>query len=467
VHFPAQLPDRLEDELADWLPRQRWFAGKDREINKIAIASDTILVRGDPGLHHVLVAVHQEGSVDRYQLLLGTRRQVAGRLGHAVIFHREGLNVYDAVHDPELTREVLALMADNARRGALSFHTTPGVDLDTDLISLASPAEQSNTSLIYGESYICKIFRRVAPEINPDLELNLALTRVGCQHIPQLYGWIDDDGGATLAILSEYLATATDGWRLATASVRDFLHTIRDQGPGEDQEDVTAAEAGGDFAAEAERLGAAAAAVHHDLAVAFGVGRASVEEIRLAAAAMHRQLAEAIRVVPALRDFAAELGAAFDGLAGLDAPVAVQRIHGDFHLGQVLRSSSGWAVLDFEGEPARPVAERRAMAHPLRDVAGMLRSFEYAARYLLPTETALDSAVDQGFLEARARDWADRNRAAFCQGYAQAGGPDPAAHQVLLRAFEYDKAVYEVLYEARNRPGWLHVPLSSLNRLRD
>jgi maltokinase len=180
---------------------------------------------------------------------------------------------------------------------------------------------------------------------------------------------------------------------------------------------------------------------------------------------MHRQLAEAIEVVPRLREHRAVLAAAFDALAGLDSPVAVQRIHGDFHLGQVLRSSSGWAVLDFEGEPARPVAERRAMAHPLRDVAGMFRSFEYAARYLLPTEAALDSTVDPGILEDRARAWADHNRAAFSRGYALAGGPEPTAHEVLLRAFEYDKAVYEVLYEARNRPTWLHVPLGSLARL--
>jgi maltokinase len=458
VHSAEQLPDRLEDDLADWLPRQRWFAGKDREISKIAVVSDTVLVRGDPGLHHVLVAVHQEGSVDRYQLLLGIRSKIADRLNHALIYHRDGLHVYDAVHDPELTKVLLELMAENTRVGPLLFHTTPGSSLKSGLTSLASPAEQSNTSLIFDETYICKLFRRVPSDVNPDLELNLGLTRVGCAAIPRLYGWIEEENGGTLAILSQYLSTATDGWRLATTSVRDYLHTTP-------EEQVGPAEVGGDFAGEAERLGAAAAAVHHDLAVAFGVDSASVEEIHLAAEGMHRQLAEAIEVVPRLREHRAVLAAAFDALAGLDSPVAVQRIHGDFHLGQVLRSSSGWAVLDFEGEPARPVAERRAMAHPLRDVAGMFRSFEYAARYLLPTEAALDSTVDPGILEDRARAWADHNRAAFSRGYALAGGPEPTAHEVLLRAFEYDKAVYEVLYEARNRPTWLHVPLGSLARL--
>ncbi len=454
----AHLPDRLEDELVDWLPRQRWFAGKDREISKIAVVADTALVEGDPALHHVLVAVHQEGSVDRYQLLIGLRSRIAERLNHALIYHREGTHVYDAVHDPELTRVLLERMAEGARVGSLHFHTAPGTTLQTELSSLASPAEQTNTSLIFDEAYICKLFRRVPLEVNPDLELNLGLTRVGCTAIPKLYGWFEEESGGTLAILSEYLSAATDGWRLATASVRDYLRTDPDEqvGPGE---------VGGDFAAEAERLGIAAASVHHDLAVAFGQSTASVEQIRYAAEGMHRQLAEAIEVVPRLAGYADRLSAAFDALAGLDSPVPIQRIHGDFHLGQVLRSSAGWAVLDFEGEPARPVAVRRAMAHPLRDVAGMLRSFEYAARYLIPTETALESAADPGVAEGRASAWADRNRAAFNRGYAQGGGPEPDAHEVLLRAFEYDKAVYEVLYEARNRPTWLHVPLGSLRRL--
>jgi maltokinase len=137
----------------------------------------------------------------------------------------------------------------------------------------------------------------------------------------------------------------------------------------------------------------------------------------------------------------------------------VQRLHGDLHLGQVMRTDTGWILLDFEGEPARPIADRRAPAHPLRDVAGMLRSFEYAARYLMESRSHVPA--DSERLAHRAREWADQNKAAFCLGYAQAGGPDPEAHATMLRAFEYDKAVYEVLYEARNRPHWLHIPLST------
>jgi maltokinase len=121
-----------------------------------------------------------------------------------------------------------------------------------------------------------------------------------------------------------------------------------------------------------------------------------------------------------------------------------------------MRTQTGWVVLDFEGEPASPLAQRRARSSPLRDVAGMLRSFDYAARHQLLTHP------DRAWLAPVASDWVRRNAEAFCAGYAAAGGPDPAAHETLLRALLLDKAVYEVRYEARNRPHWLSIPLESL-----
>lgn len=469
-----RLPGDLEESLAIWLPRQRWFAGKGRDIDKLAILTVTMLVAGDPGLHHVIAAVHQDDGVDRYQLLLGTRSELPERLGHAEIEHSGGqeLKVYDAVHDPELTQALLELLDAGENVGPIAFHTVPEVKLETGLRGVVSTAEQSNTSLIYGTppgpAYICKLFRRISPGSNPDLDLNLGLARVGCTHVPKLYGWMSDDAGSTLAMVSEYLATAIDGWRLATASVRDLLNPV---GTGAVTDPApTAEEAGGDFASEAERLGAATAAVHHDLAAAFGVTALPAEGVRALAAAMHDHLAGATESVPELARHAERIGAAFDELAAYDAAIPVQPVHGDYHLGQVLRIGTGWVVLDFEGEPGRAAAERRIPSHPLKDVAGMLRSFDYAALYLLHGERglrdALPSASPEQFdlLEQRALDWAERNRAAFCRGYVAAGGPDPAAHGVLLRAFEYDKAVYEAVYEARNRPSWLDIPLGSLAR---
>jgi maltokinase len=131
----------------------------------------------------------------------------------------------------------------------------------------------------------------------------------------------------------------------------------------------------------------------------------------------------------------------------------IQRIHGDYHLGQVVRTQTGWVLLDFEGEPAAPLALRRTRSPALRDIAGMLRSFDYAARQQLP------GPGDPARARAAAADWVCRNQAAFCSGYAQAGGADPGKHAVLLRALTIDKAVYEVMYEARHRPSWLPIPL--------
>jgi maltokinase len=446
----------FEDALAAWLVKQRWFAGKGRGLRDLAIVADTEVVSGDPELRHLIVMVSHGTTVDYYQVLAGLRRRLPGRLRHARIGPSgDGRQAYDALHDADLTKPLLAGIAADQTIGSLQLRKMAGASFQTGLDSLVLSAEQSNTSLVYGEESILKVFRRLSPGPNPDLEVTTALARLGSSHVAEPFGWIETrlDGVSTsLAILSRYLRLASDGWSLAATSVRD-LYAMED-GTGDG---VRAAEAGGDFAGEAHRLGIATAEVHADLAEAFGTDEIGADAIRELSERMYRKLDLAVGAVPELGRYTEMIGDAYSSLAKLTGPFPVQRVHGDYHLGQVLRTTgSGWVVLDFEGEPATPLAQRRARSSPLRDVAGMLRSFDYAARH------QLIGHPEQVTLNAVASDWVRRNASAFCAGYAEAGGPDPDANDVLLRALQLDKAVYEVLYEARHRPSWLQIPLDSL-----
>ncbi len=442
----------FEDTLATWLVKQRWFAGKGRTVHDLAVVADTEIIPGDPGLRHLIVTVSHGATSDCYQLFIGYRARLPARLRHARIGTHQGLQVYDGLHDTALTRALLDAIVDDRTVGMLRFCRVPGAEIEPGLDSLVLTGEQSNTSLVFGESAIFKVFRRVSPGPNPDLEVASALAKLGSSHIAEPYGWVETrmDGAATvLAILSRYLRAASDGWSLAATSVRDLYAT----------EDARAAEAGGDFAGEAERLGAATAQVHQDLAAAFGRSELEPEAIRDLAEQMYRRLDIAIATVPELARHADMIGDAYSSMAKLIEPTPAQRVHGDYHLGQVMRTQTGWIVLDFEGEPASPLSQRRARSSPLRDVAGMLRSFDYAARHQLLTHP------DAASLAPKASDWVRRNSDAFCAGYAAAGGLDPAENSVLLRAMLLDKAVYEVIYEARNRPTWIGIPLESIAEL--
>ena len=500
----------IEDALATWLGNQRWFAGKGQGLRDLAIVANTELVSGDPELQHLIVAVSHATAVDYYQVLVGLRRRLPARLKHARIGPSgDGRQAYDALHDTDLTKTLLAGIAAGTEIGSLRMRAIAGARFNTDRDSLVLGSEQSNTSLIYGEESILKVFRRISPGPNPDLEVTTALARLGSPQVAEPLGWIETrlEGAPTsLAILSRYLRLATDGWTLAATSVRDLYaavgeakasHTgdtaassMGDTEPSESpssaegghrgvrgvvpQGDMAglgaqydgrslpsgaqpgAAEAGGDFAGEARRLGIATAQVHADLAAAFGTDELGTDAVGELTERMYRKLDLAVAAVPELAKHVDMISDAFSELAKLSGPFPVQRVHGDYHLGQVLRTETGWVVLDFEGEPATPLAQRRARSSPLRDVAGMLRSFDYAARHQLighPGQAALSDV---------ARDWVRRNASAFCVGYAEAGGLDPVANQVLLRALQLDKAVYEVLYEARHRPSWLPIPLDSL-----
>ncbi|RVX44347.1 maltokinase [Nonomuraea polychroma] len=437
----------LAELLAAWIGRQRWFGGKGRPIDELSIDSDVELT---PGLRHLIVAVWQDGSRDRYQLLLGERsHQLPDRLTHALIATVDDTYLYDAAHDSDRTGWLLEGMARDETRSGLRMRHVAGTEIDTTQRSLVLGAEQSNTSLVYGDAYICKLFRRLIPGVNPELEIITALAAGNAPHIAQPYGWIETDldgTDTTLAFMQEFLSNANDGWDLALTSVRDLYAS-----PPE----IKAAEAGGDFAGESERLGIATAQVHRELAAAFPIEVIETHEVKRMAETFRRRLGRAVAEVPELRPHVSAVEHVYHEMELLTTEVPVQRVHGDYHLGQVMRTPTDWVVLDFEGEPGQPLAERRALSSPLRDVAGMLRSFDYAARHLLAGRPEADE------LEPRAQEWADRNRHAFLDGYMEGGGVINRADAALLRAFELSKAVYEVVYEARNRPTWVSIPLAA------
>ncbi|MFD4123734.1 maltokinase [Streptomyces globisporus] len=440
----ALLPS-LAPLLHEWLPRQRWFAGKGRPVTGFRLVSATEMVppagTAGPGLLHLLLRVEQpsrsaRAADDCYQLLLGVRTSLPPLLAGALVGRVErgplaGRTVYDALHDPRLADVLLERFRRPGSLGSLRFERT--AEIPAGLTPRVLDAEQSNSSLVYGDAFILKIFRRVFPGTNPDLELPLALTGEGCERVPAPIAWFEAPGAdpLTLGVLQPFLHGARDGWQLALAALA----------------------AGRDFLPEARALGRATAEVHTALAAALPTPALRGTQTRQLVAQMTQRLEAAAQAVPALVPYVPGLRAAFDAVTDLGvrgSGWAQQRVHGDLHLGQTLRSADGfWSLIDFEGEPARPLPERRMPAPPVRDVAGMLRSFDYAARSHRPWNP----------------EWAARCRAAYCEGYAQASGSDPRGEPELLRAHETDKAVYEVVYEARHRPDWLPVPMAAIQRL--
>ncbi len=449
--------EHLQPLVARWLPTQRWFSGKGRDadidVRELAVLS---AVPHEVSIWLAHVSYH-DGGAETYQVPLVTRDSPVEHLEHVLLGTVEADGgpfwIYDALHDKDVTQAWLEGIRRASTDGPLRFVRNVEPDeIPQDEQSLALTTEQSNTSLMYGDVAILKVFRRLQPGVNPDIEIHAALCERDAQHVARLFGSVHaelDGQPYALAMLQEFLTTATNGWELAKISVRDLMA----------EADLHADEAGGDFAGEAERLGAAIAETHADLAAAFGESAAPADELAARVAGMHARLDHAVAVVPELADLADGLGATYDAVASGTQPVALQRIHGDLHLGQALRTVRRWVVIDFEGEPMADLGARRDPDSPLRDIAGMLRSFDYAGHYRL-AENGPDAQ-----LAYRADEWTQRNCDAFCAGYAAVAGRDPREQPALLSAFEADKAVYEAVYEARNRPSWLPIPLASLSRL--
>ena len=458
------------DQIQTFCLAQRWFGEKGHDVRVDRLAGSAWL--SDPGVWPAVrvgfvYCTVPSGSTVVYQLPVSYHPNPVENLGHALIgdwaepdLDDQVVHVYDALHDKEATPYWLDAITTGRRTEDLEFHPVHRPEDATvvpdDSPSLVLSVEQSNTSLVFGDTALLKVFRRLEPGSNPGVEIESALTEAGSELVPEVLGWVrgswplnGDRASGDLAMMTAFQRSATDGWTYASTSVRDLYA----------EADLHAEEVGGDFAGESHRLGATTAAVHAELAKSLGTDVLPAERVARCAAGMHRRLTAAVEAVPELTPYAAGLGRAFDDLAAYDDALPVQRIHGDFHLGQTLRTTEGWKLIDFEGEPAKPLVDRRELDTPIKDIAGMLRSFDYAARSLLADHNG-DPQITY-----RAAEWANRNRRAFCEGYAEVAGADPRDQTVLLRAFIADKVVYETLYEARNRPHWLPIPLAGAAQL--
>lgn len=467
--------------LEGYLMRTRWYGGKGRPFHVAAVREIAELTDAgrDPAVRVFLVTVEyadEEGGRELYQVPLSAYDHFDERHSHAYVgaieFDGRERHLYDAVHDREamamwLRGFIAAEASGQADVGGLRFRrVSASPALDAGLRPSPLTGEQSNSSLRFDDTAIMKLFRKVSPGVNPDIEIHDVLTTAGSEHIAELYGWveIDTDGEVLqLAMLQELLSTAADGFELATGSVRTALA----------DPELTVAESGGDFGGEAARLGEALAEVHAGLRERFPSERRGREATAQLARTMAERLERALPVVPELAPHADRLHALYDAVAHLDG-LEVQRVHGDLHLGQTLRTSHGWRIVDFEGEPGRPFAERALPDSPWRDVAGMLRSFGYAPGVVEMSLAGRPSEDHQQELRVeRAREWSAIAREHFLQAYTAALDPGSTAAdaelspplRTLLDAYEADKAVYEAIYEKRNRPSWVAIPLMALERI--
>ena len=436
----------LTELVGTWMRRQRWYSTKNVEPRLRLLAS----FDAEPADADVRVVTHffcdEAPRTPRvYQVPVVARASRDGDEA-ALIGEAGGRYLYDGPTEEAYVASLVQLMTAQEHAEGRDAHAQ-GHTLGERLAIRSSrrlTGEQSNTSIVGeledGRLALIKVFRVVQDGENPDVSTLAALTAGGSRRTPALLGWLTGSwptpsGGTAsgeLALMQDFVPGAEDGWELA----------------------VSAAERGEDFTDRAYQLGAGTAELHRLMARSLPTKPATKEDVALALDGMFRRLTVTTTEVPEVDELRPGIAAVYEDAAAAPLPL-LQRIHGDLHLGQVLYAPDrGWQFIDFEGEPLRPLAERALPDATMRDVAGMLRSFDYVAGSLARRESPVDATA-----------WAANARQAYLDGYASVAGSEVEDFRLLLDAFELDKAVYEIAYEARHRPAWIPIPLSAVQRL--
>ncbi|GIV96082.1 MAG: trehalose synthase [Herpetosiphonaceae bacterium] len=520
----------LEDVLPRYLQGRRWFGGKARRIKSTEIR-ESIPIPFDGGLAYVTFVhvEYSEGSPETYLLPLACAsgeqaEQIWGRTPQSVVARMRGNNgealLYDALWNPDFSSVLLQAISrrrqfEGEQGLIISAQTRAFRQLRGSTQEPIEPtlgkAEQSNTSVIFGDRLIMKVFRRLDEGLNPDLEIGRFLTEGRrFAHTAPVAGSLEyqrkKGAPISLAILHGYVPNQGDAWQYTLDTLRIYFDRIlaytTETVPIEPLLDLfdseipqQAFELIGPYLSSAQLLGERTAQMHLALAshqddpnfapepfTPFYL-RSVFQSMRGQAARAFQALQKAIqragedsplsgRVLEEARrllDMQDNVISRFRGIIEHKIEATRIRIHGDYHLGQVLYTGQDFVIIDFEGEPARSLQERRLKRSPLRDVAGMLRSFHYAAFSALYEE--LDAGGVRKDLEPWARYWHTWVSTVFLQEYLRVAGNASFLPQqrevlkVMLRAYVLEKAAYELLYELNNRPGWVRIPILGMLQL--
>jgi maltose alpha-D-glucosyltransferase/alpha-amylase len=499
--FSGAALEALEHKiLPAYLPRRRWFASKDQKLDSVKIVEATIMQTPTRPIALMEIETRSGGAVDRYLLPLGRinenevisalpgqialarirRGREIGFLTDAFTLDRLAYGILDGLRK----QQVLP-----ARDGAVHFIPTERMaelDIPPDAAIRRLAVEQSNSSLIVGEQAMIKILRRIHPGEHPEAEMGRLLTARGYANIAPLLGEVvriaADGTPHLLAVVQGYIHSQGDAWAWTLQQLERALHPGVDT-PGGEPEEVQSL-----VTQWFGRLGTRVGELHAVLAQdssdpAFAPERVTEQQCAAWASAVQSQIDDALSRIKQHRESLDPADAALgDALAASSAPLhaaaatlaraglgsLMTRTHGDLHLGQVLVAQGDAYIIDFEGEPARPLAERRGKSSPLRDVAGMLRSIDYVRAKAAEQALGVEGARDAQEIEAQLDRFRAAAQHAFLEAYFAAsatiahGWAGDSAPQALIDLFTLEKAAYEIAYEAANRPPWLRVPLRGL-----